>query len=214
MMAYDKTKYKIWNWKHPVMLHWMINPGLAINELILGQRVPKIMLIERVAGKSLEERTKIPCPHCGTLHGGHKWSIRNNAFRNWFGLYCDHCGNTIPCLTNLTSYLILLLTFPIWFWFKDSWKRKWIERQPERYKDIDSTHFSGPYDGYGWIRQGLYWGFFMYILATFLFPLIDGEAITLSKALYGILIWTIGGLCFGYTMKLIIRRRSDKKRTM
>jgi hypothetical protein len=35
-MNYDKKKYKIWDWKSPVILHWIINPGLVINELILG----------------------------------------------------------------------------------------------------------------------------------------------------------------------------------
>ncbi len=51
-MKYDKKKYKIWNWKSPVILHWIINPGLVINELILGQTIPKVMLIER-EGKNL-----------------------------------------------------------------------------------------------------------------------------------------------------------------
>ena len=50
------------------MLHWIINPGLAINELLLGQRVPKTMLIEKDSSKSLQEKTKIPCPHCDMLN--------------------------------------------------------------------------------------------------------------------------------------------------
>ena len=58
-MEYDKTKFKIWTWKNPIMLHWIINPGLVINELLLGQRVPKIMLIEKDSTKSLQEKTKI-----------------------------------------------------------------------------------------------------------------------------------------------------------
>lgn len=57
-MEYDKTKYKIWTWNNPVMLHWIINPGLAINELLLGQRVPKTMLIEKDSLKSLQEKRK------------------------------------------------------------------------------------------------------------------------------------------------------------
>ncbi len=64
-MNYDKTKYKIWNWKSPVILHWIINPGLVINELILGQTIPKVMLIEREGNKPFFERSFIPCPHCG-----------------------------------------------------------------------------------------------------------------------------------------------------
>ena len=43
-MEFNKEKYKIYTWKNWMVLHWILNPGLAINELILGQRVPKISL--------------------------------------------------------------------------------------------------------------------------------------------------------------------------
>ncbi|RZS94996.1 hypothetical protein BC751_0509 [Cecembia calidifontis] len=46
-MNYYKLKYLIWNWENPLMLHWILNPGLANNELIMGQRIPKVTLIER-----------------------------------------------------------------------------------------------------------------------------------------------------------------------
>lgn len=209
-MEYDKTKYKILTWKNPVMLHWIINPGLVISELILGQRVPKTMLIEKNSSKTLQEKTKIPCPHCGTLHSGLKWSTKNNAFKNWFGLYCDNCGNIIPCLTNLASYLLLALTFPIWIWFKDKWKTTWLENQPDRYRKLDLENVPNPFDGNGWISQGLYWGLFMYICMILMYPLIDGESVTLKKTLLSIPIWTIGGLGFGYTMKLISGRKTVK----
>ena len=55
-MDYDKQKYKIWTWKSSVNLHWMINPGLVINELLLGQIIPKTMLIEKEGGKPLYQR--------------------------------------------------------------------------------------------------------------------------------------------------------------
>jgi hypothetical protein len=209
-MEYDRMKFKIWTWKNPIMLHWIINPGLVINELLLGQRVPKIMLIEKDSSKNLQEKTKIPCPNCGTLHSGLKWSTRNNAFKNWFGLYCDNCGKTIPCLTNLTSLLLLGLTFPIWILFKDKWKNNWLQKQPDRYKNLDLENVPNPFEGYGWVRQGLFWGLFMYVFTTLMFPLIDGEGITLRKTLIGIPIWTIGGLVFGYTMKIINGKNKPK----
>ncbi len=202
-MEYDKTKYKIWTWKHPAMLHWLINPGLAINELLIGQRIPKIILIEKDASKSLQEKTIIPCPHCGTLHSGLKWSINNNAFKNWFGLYCDNCGKIIPCLTNLTSWLLLGVTFPIWVWFKDKWKKNWLDIQPSRYKNLDLENVPNPFDGYGWIKKGLYWSLFMFVFMTFLYPIIKGESITLKHAHIDIPVWIIGGLLFGYIMKLV-----------
>src|SRR5688500_7376547 len=93
IMKYDSSAYKVWSWKHPLMLHWIVNPGLAINELILGQRIPKVTLIEKNSRRPLAEKSFVPCPHCHTIHSGLKWTVQNKtAFGNWFGLYCDHCG--------------------------------------------------------------------------------------------------------------------------
>ena len=86
-MNYDKKKYIIWDWKNPVISHWIINPGLVVNELLLGQTVPKVMLIERKGNKPFYQRSFIPCPHCGELHSGLKFSVRNKtAFKKlvWF----------------------------------------------------------------------------------------------------------------------------------
>jgi predicted nucleic acid-binding Zn ribbon protein len=103
-MNYDRVKYKIWNWKSPVILHWIINSGLVINELILGQTIPKVMLIEREGKNSYFKPSMVPCPHCGTLHNGLKWSSQNKtAIKNWFGYYCDNCKKIIPVQKNLTS---------------------------------------------------------------------------------------------------------------
>ena len=120
-MEFNKEKYKIYSWKNWMMLHWILNPGLAINELILGQRIPKISLEDKTIDKPRIERSLVPCPHCDTLHDTRTWSIQNGtAFNNWFGLYCKNCGNIIPCLTNVFSFLILALTFPFWGWFRKS----------------------------------------------------------------------------------------------
>jgi hypothetical protein len=200
-MKYDETKYKIWTWKNPLMLHWIINPGLAVNELILGQRVPKITLVERNSTKSLSEKTFIPCPHCETLHSGQKWSPQNKtAFRNWFGLYCDNCGKIIPCLTNLTSYIILGITFPIWYWFRESLKTKWLEEQKNRFsKPLILTQ-----PDIKWWYVGLRFGLSMFLFMTILLPLIMGEEISQRKLLLGIPIWLLAGLFFGIIMKPII----------
>ncbi len=69
-MDNDKSKFKIWIWRNPVMLHWIINPGLAINELLLGQRVPKVSLEDKTIDKPRFEKTMVPCLHCETLHNG------------------------------------------------------------------------------------------------------------------------------------------------
>jgi len=191
-----------------MMLHWMINPALLINELIFGQRIPKISLEDRQSNKPRIERTYIPCPHCEKLHNSQTWSTQNKtAFKNWFGLYCNNCGEIIPCLMNVFSLIILTITFPLWGWFKKLLKDKWLKRQPERFVNIDTNKFSNPYEGRGWLKQGLRFGFFMYIFMTVVFPLISKEKIILNDLLIGIPIWIIGGLGFGYIMKIFMNKK-------
>ena len=210
-MEYDKSKYKIWTWKNPLMLHWIINPGAAFNELALGQRVPKVTLIEKNKDKPIGERTFIPCPHCGTLHSALKWSVQNKtAFKNWFGLYCDHCGKIIPCLTNLTSYVILGITFPIWICFKEKWKAKWLAEQKVKFsRPLQLTQPT-----FNWWRTGLGWGFFMYIFMEILIPFVSGVPITGKSLLIGIFIWGIGGLLFGLIMKMILGKKKMKTQSV
>lgn len=210
-MKYDEEKYKIWDWKSLVILHWMINPGLVFNELILGQTIPKVMLIERKGNKPFYERSLVPCPHCGTLHNGLKWSAQNKtAFKNWYGFYCDHCGEIIPVQKNLTSLLILAITFPIWGWFKKSLKENWLKKQPERYLKLKLEISENKNSTKNWLKYGLLWALLMYVTMTFLFPLIQHEPISTTIALIGIPIWILGGLGFGYTMKVWMNRKGNK----
>jgi hypothetical protein len=211
-MNFDKKRYKVYTWKNWMMLHWILNPGLAINELILGQRVPKVSLEDRTIDKPRIERTRVPCPHCDTLHDGRTWSTENGtAFKNWFGLYCKNCGNTIPCLTNAFSFIILALTFPIWGWFKKSLKTKWLAKQPERYENIDIEHIPNPFDENSWVASGLSWGAFMFVLTSIIFPYFTGQEITFKTLVLGVVVWTIGGLGFGYIMKLYMNKKAKNK---
>jgi hypothetical protein len=207
-MEYDNKKWKVYNWKNWIMIHWMINPGLVINELILGQRIPKISLEDKESNKPRIERTFVPCPHCEKVHDGRTWSTQNKTgFKNWFGLYCNNCGNIIPCLINIFSLTILAITFPIWGWFKNSMKNKWLKKQPSRFENIKINELPNPYEGNGWLKQGLSFGFFMYVFMIIFFPLISKEQITLKSLLIGIPIWLIGGLGFGYIMKLMMTKK-------
>lgn len=204
-MEYDKTKFTAWTWKHWVMIHWILNPGLVINELILGQRVPKVILFDKTMEKPFMERQFVPCPHCGELNDGRLWS-KKNSFKNWFGYYCPNCGNAIPCLRNLTSLVVIILSFPIWIWFVKSWKKNWLTKQPARFENFnieEITHKNAP-----WLKIGIGWGGVMFILVTIIYPLIDGKEITLKMILIGIPIWTVAGLGFGYIMKYWMGKRN------
>lgn len=207
-MEFDKEKYKVYTWKNWMMLHWVLNPGLAINELLFGQRVPKVSLEDKTSKKPRVERTFVPCPHCEKLHDGRTWATQNGtAFKNWFGLYCPNCGKIIPCLRNWFSLIILAVTFPVWGWFRKSLKSKWLKNQPKRYEKIDITIKPNPFDKKAWIKTGLTWGTMMFLIMTVVFPYFIGQKITLRSILAGLIIWTIGGLVFGYTMKLISTKK-------
>lgn len=205
-MDFDTNKYKVWTWKNPLMLHWMINPGLAFNELVLGQAVPKVTLIEK-SNKALAERSFVPCPHCGTIHSALKWSLQNKtAFGNWFGLYCDNCGNAIPCLRNFTSLIILGVTFPIWIWFRKSLKKKWLSVQKEKF----SKPLSLTTPEFNWVTQGLSWGAFMFLFMDIIFPLFEKEDYEPLKLIFGAVIWIFSGLLFGYVVKKLMFNQSTK----
>ena len=187
------------------MLHWVINPLLVFNELVLGQRIPKLTLVEQTTDAPLVERTVIPCPHCQSHHNARTWSpLNNTAYKNYFGLYCPTCGGIIPCLQNLTSRLLIILTFPFWVWFKDWWKAKWLEEQPARFQNLDLTTVPDVSKSINWVESGLRWGGLMFVFMTFLVPLFSGTEITLIDIAVGLVVWTLGGLGFGYTFKKLI----------
>jgi hypothetical protein len=211
-MSANEAQYKVWTWTHPLMLHWMINPGLAINEVFLGQRVPRKMLIEQNSKKSLAERSFIPCPHCNTLHPGAKWSPQNDtAFGNWFGLYCDHCGDTIPCLSNITSLVLWGISYPFWAPFRKQWKAKWLEKQKQRFaKSMDLVSPT-----YNWIQSGIGFGSFLYIMNITVMPLINDVTVTGNLLLTEIPSALIAGLLYGYVMRFFLKpsRRQVKNGT-
>lgn len=201
-MEFDHKRYKVYTWKNGMMLHWIINPGLAINELLLGQRVPKVSLEDLTLDKPRFERGFVPCPHCGKVHDGRTWSTQNGtAFKNWFGLYCPDCGNIIPCLMNATSFLILAVTSPIWYWFRNPLKAAWLKAQPARFQNLKFEDIKNPFQNFNWIKMGLSWGAFMLLFIQVIVPLVTREPITWKGIAVGIPVWTVAGLAFGYGMK-------------
>ena len=212
-MNYDKKNYKIWDWKSPVILHGIINPGLVINELILGQTIPKVMLIEREGDKPFFQRSLVPCPHCGELHPGLKYSAQNKtALKNLFGFYCDQCKGIIPVHRNLTSLLILTITYPIWGWFEKTMKQKWLDKQPDRYKNLNLEILEKKNTTKHWLKSGLFFGLFMTVIMQILFPLIENKEITPKSILIGIPLWLICGLGWALTMKWWMNKNGKENR--
>ncbi|PWG06128.1 hypothetical protein [Polaribacter aquimarinus] len=57
-----------------------------------------------------------------------------------------------------------------------------------------------------WVKVGLIWGIIMFVIMTFIFPYFDKEEITTKRILLGIIIWTIAGLFFGFSMRKNFKR--------
>jgi hypothetical protein len=211
-MKFDSKKYKVYTWKNLLVLHWIINPGLAFNELILGQRVPKISLEDRASNKPRSERSITPCPHCNALHDSRTWSSENGtAFKNWFGLYCPTCGGIIPCVLNLTTIFVLIVSAPIWYWFYKPIRKYWLSKQPVRFTKVDAQKISNPFEAKGWIGQGLNFGLIMFALNDLIIPIFSGKEMQLTKLLIGIPIWILGGMLFAYIMKLFLSKKGEEK---
>jgi len=202
-MDFDKNKYKVWKLPHPMLIHWIVNPGLAFNELILGQRIPKITLIDKASDAPLMERQYVPCPHCNTIHSGSLWA-KQGAFKNWFGLFCPDCENIIPCIWNLTSLVLLAATFPIWGWFRRPLESRWrIYKKNQFIKNKDLAPITAK--NTSWLKMGLIYGTLMFCFISL--PNIISADVTSKYIITQLLIWLVAGLAFGGTMKLFLGRR-------
>lgn len=201
-MEFDKEKYKIWKLPHPMLIHWVVNPGLAFNELILGQRIPKITLIDKTSDAPLMERQYIPCPHCNTIHNGLLWAKRG-AYKNWFGFMCPSCENVIPCLWNFTSLVLLAITFPIWGWFRKPLKTKWLKFKKAELLNSPETELPTAKQT-PWLKMGLIYGALMFCF-TAVPKIVSGE-LTLTGIAVQVGIWLLAGLAFGGVMKLVLGR--------
>ena len=167
-MEFDKETYKVLDTKSIEVKHWKINPLMAINELVLGHRVPEVLLIDKTSDKPLLDRGYVPCPHCGTIHDSRTWSKQNNTvYKNWYGYFCPECQQIIPCVRNWTAHLMLMLSRPFRKGDTESRKRQWLEQQPARFENLcfDPVQVN-------WRNLGLKWGFFMFLAMGIGFPLL------------------------------------------
>ncbi len=131
-MQYDKNRFQVWELPHPLVLFWVLCPTLIFNELIFGQRLPKVTLIDKESDKPEAERRYIPCPHCKTLNDGRLWATKGNAFGHWLGLVCPSCHQIIPCVWNIFSLVVLTVTFPLWYFPVRFFRHRWIAKEKER----------------------------------------------------------------------------------
>lgn len=198
-MDYDEERYKAWRLPHPLLLHWIINPGLAFNELILGQRVPKLTLIEKAPGKALADRQIIPCPHCGAMNDARLYSAA--PFGNYTGLACVECGSKIPSLKNAITWIVTIATWPLWKPFERRYGAGLLKRQHAKLQAAKTEGLpeKTPISALG---MGAVFGLFMALFGVVAFTIGGGA---LSQALsVGVIAGLVGGVFFGVLMKLVL----------
>lgn len=204
-MNIDNHKYKTYKLPNLMLLHWILNPGLAFNELILGQRIPKVTLVDKTSDAPLMDRQYVPCPHCHEIHHSSRWS-KKASFQNWFGILCPSCEKTIPCLWNLTSLIILTITFPIWGWFKQPLEARWKKFKLGQYAKMKPREQVTAKE-VSWLKMGVFFGVCMFVFAAIPLAVSDNLA---GHSLLSIGIGcAIAGLVFGGLMKLVLGTKSS-----
>lgn len=120
-----RSAYSTWSGRHPLVMHWKLNPGLAINELLLGQRVPETLFVCTACEAPMAERSWVVCTQCQRVTRGSHW-MAGMAFGHWLGLVCPHCGLELPTTRNWTAAAVTWLTAPLWWLAYARMKRPYL----------------------------------------------------------------------------------------
>ena len=201
-------------WHKFACFHYVLNPGVAVNELVLGQRLPMRTLVCKACDLPLHERSYVPCTECGTLHG---FEVQRHyfAFGNYFGLFCPSCNKEIPCTRNLTARVITGITTPLLSIPIKASKEKWLENRKRKLLALNNDlTIKQPEPKLSYMKMGIQYGFFMFLfcmimlVSSFLFygtPITSFISLTVSS----FIICALGGLAFGYSMRWFMEKKGD-----
>lgn len=84
--------------------HWIWNPGLAFNELVLGQRIPAVVYVCNSC-KLSDHNSFAKCDSCENYFR----SQEVGAFGHYSGICCPCCDEPVVCLRNKTAGVLLRL---------------------------------------------------------------------------------------------------------
>ena len=211
-MQYDKNRYTIWTVRHPLIWFWLLFPITILNELIFGQRIPKVMLTDKESDKPWMERTYVPCPHCETLNDQRLWA-KSNAFGHWFGYVCPRCHQVIPCLWNIFSLAVLAITYPLWYFPTRSFRQKWLEIEKKRMaKVLERPLIQVKFIHWTLIGVFVFGGLSWVILEVIpqVREVFNGGEWDLRMMFIGLFIWMVCGFAWGLWMHLFMNRKGKK----
>ena len=126
--------FSTWAFPHPLILHWVLNPGLMVNELLLGQRIPKITYFCAHCGSEASYVRYFHCSGCNRYHEEAIWT-GGNGFGHWLGDICPDCGGEIPCVLNIASWIVLARLSPMNLLLRKlvgSRYRQWEQRRAQQ----------------------------------------------------------------------------------
>ena len=216
-MQYDKNRFKIHALPHPLVLHWVLNPVIMVSELIFGQRLPKVTLIDKESDKP--RTTYIPCPHCETLNDSRLWA-KGNAFEHWFGFVCPSCHEVIPCLWNIFSLAILAITSPLWYFPARFFRRRWLEKEKKRLAKvlerplIEAKSINWLLDAFGYgVSMWVMW--VMWVISWVLLDVWKGREWDLSAVMFEALqvsLLTTSLMCPLFMSGLLTEKEKEKER--
>ncbi|TVQ15823.1 MAG: hypothetical protein EA361_05050 [Bacteroidetes bacterium] len=67
-----------------------------------------------------------------------------------------------------------------------------------------------PFEGSGWLAQGITFAIILFVLMFVVYPLVMGEELTLKSILAGLISSSLGGLIYGLAMKWLNRKKVIK----
>ena len=196
----DGRRFKVWALPHPLLVHWLLNPGLVVNELLFGQRIPRETLIEQDVPGDLTTRQHVVCPSCDALTSWAVYKAAGLQFGLYRGIPCRACGGEVPQLLNVFSWLLLL---PLRFLPGGAGRRHaTLDRQAERLRRVAIKGAPDPAEAtpVAW-KEGLGFGAMMAVL--FALRNMDSGA---RGVVVGLVTGAVAGLVFGGVMQLIQRR--------
>lgn len=207
----QNTSHKKWELPSLTVLHWVLNPGLAFNELVVGQAIPKQMCICTSCDKPQMERTYVYCPTCESFHNSMIWSGKKGIGR-WFGFICPKCLQSIPRLWNLTSLIILGVTLPIWWIPAQILRKKWLAKERKQ-MNVGTDNLMPAKQPINWYEAGLMWGATTGTLVSLSDIFLSSISFTtaIEQALWSLPIWLIFGLLFGFSMKKTLGKTPEQQ---
>ncbi|MCP4589978.1 MAG: hypothetical protein GY842_04485 [bacterium] len=191
---------------------WILNPALAFNELLLGQRLPRVTHSCIRCDQPLALRQYVHCPACHRFHHGMLWG-KGNALGHWFGLFCPDCGSRIPVLLSLVSLLIIIVTAPLWWPLWRVIRNRWIDFERSRAHRQRAVRVDTRLPIRRWLRWGaLGWGLPVWAAMGVFEVLRRGiDRVTVIQLVATLPLWLAGGALFGHLMKRILVREHKFK---